>query len=105
MARMREFAAVESLVAEPIAAAREDGINTSLSPVFKTPHEMKQGSLLFLDMVDEAEILYDRDRLLRDYLDDFGLRLRSMGAKRIRKGGGYYWLLKPDLEPGETIEL
>jgi hypothetical protein len=32
-------------------------------------------------------------------------RLKALGARRVRLGGGYYWLLKPDLKPGETIPL
>ncbi|MGH8679412.1 MAG: nucleotidyltransferase domain-containing protein [Burkholderiales bacterium] len=105
MARVREFSRVESLVADVLQEARGIGINTILSPVFKTTEELKRGSLLFLDMIDEAEILYDRGATLRRYLDDFASRLRKMGAERVRSGGGYYWRLKPDLKPGETIVL
>ncbi|MCZ7562501.1 MAG: nucleotidyltransferase domain-containing protein [Burkholderiales bacterium] len=106
MARMDEFAAVEARVAPALrAAAAAAGIQTILSPVFKTPEELRRGGFLFLDLVEEARILYDRDGLLRGYLDELGRRLAAMGAKRVRKGGGYYWVVKPDYRPGDTIEL
>jgi len=105
MARVREFGQVESLVADVLQRAKGAGINTILSPVFKTREELQRGSLLFLDMTDQAEILYDRGAALRRYLDDFAFRLQKMGAERVRSGGGYYWRLKPDLKPGEKILL
>ncbi len=66
---------------------------------------MKAGSLLFLDLSEQARILEDREGFLRAYLDALAARLAALGAKRVRKGGGYYWLLKPDLDPGEEIQL
>lgn len=105
LARMQEFEAVESILRPQLDAARRAGVNTILSPVFKTRAELAQGSFLFLDLTDQARILLDRDGLLRDYLDRLAARLKAMGARRVRKGGGYYWLLKPDYRPGDRIEL
>lgn len=105
LARMREFDVVEDAVAGNLAQAAAQGVTTSLSPVLKTPEEVRHGSPLFLDMTREVLILTDRENFLHDYLDDLDRRLRDMGARRLRKGGGYYWLLKPDLRPGEDIRL
>ena len=105
MARMDEFSAVEERVAPALEAAAAHGIRTMLSPVFRTPGELQQGGLLFLDLVDEARILYDRDATLRRYLDALREKLRAMGARRVSKGGGYYWELKPDYQWGDKIEL
>lgn len=105
MARMGEFAAVEDALGESLSAARAAGVDTSLSPIFKTPAELEQGSLLFLDFPDQARILFDRDDTLDTYLRGLADRLAAMGARRVYKGGGYYWLLKPDLKPGEEIRL
>lgn len=105
MARVAEFSPVEEAVAESMERAARAGINTILSPVFKTPEEVQYGSPLFLDMTDQAWILFDRDDFLADYLTDLKARLNAMGAKRVYRGGGYYWLLKPDLQPGEEIKL
>lgn len=105
LARSREFDAVERAVTTELAAAAQAGVHTLLSPVFKTPEELRRGGFLFLDMTDQARILYDRGGALRAYLDDLAARLKAMGAKRVYKGGGYYWVLKPDYKWGDRIEL
>jgi len=103
--RVQEFAKVEDALAAQFQAAKRAGIHTALSPVLKTPEETLHGSLLFLDMTDEARILYDRDSFLRDYLQGLSARLKALGAHRVYREGGYYWILKPDLKPGENIVL
>jgi predicted nucleotidyltransferase len=105
MARVREFEAVDRELSPALERARRQGIHTTLSPVLKTPTEVEAGSLLFLDMIEEARILVDRGDFLRGFLDGFAFRLGELGAKRVRKGAGYYWILKPDLRPGEEITL
>lgn len=105
MPRVHEFEAVEQRLAPVLAEAALHGVHTTLSPVFKTPRELEYGSPLFLDMTDEVLILYDRADILQDYLDRLSARLQALGARRIPKGGGYYWLLKPDLGPGEDFTL
>ncbi len=105
MARVREFEAVEDRLAPLLKEAARKGVHTSLSPVFKTREELAQGSPLFLDMTEEVMILEDRDGLLRGYLAQLKARMQALGSRRIQKGGGYYWVLKPDLKPGEDFSL
>lgn len=104
-ARLEEFEKVEESLEPLLAEARRAGVHTDLSAVFKTPEELHQGSLLFLDMTDQAVILHDPEGLLRSYLETLSLRLQAMGAHRVFRGGGYYWVLKPDFRPGDRIEL
>lgn len=104
-ARMAEFDRVDALLAPLFAQVRSEGVHTALSPVLKTPVELAAGSLLYLDMVDQARILFDNDGLLRRYLDNLGRRLAAMGARRVAKGGGYYWELAPGFRWGDRIEL
>lgn len=105
MARVREFERVERTVEPFLDAAARQGVHTILAPVFKTPNEVRRGSPLFLDMTHSVRILFDRDRFLTRYLADLGQKLEALGARRVRKGGGYYWLLTPDFQPGDVIEL
>lgn len=105
MARVDEFSPVEATLSKVLRRAEASGVHTTLSPVFKTPQELEQGSLLFLDMTDQARILFERQETLSNYLGRLRARLAAMGAKRVQKGGGYYWILKPDLKPGEEITL
>jgi len=105
LARVAELDVVEERLAGALATAARDGVHTRLAAIFKTPREVERGSLLFLDMTDRARILFDRDGFFRAYLKRLSARLQELGSRRIEKGGGYYWLLKPDLKPGEVIEL
>lgn len=103
--RVEEFLPVEARL-EPILSADGPGrLPIALSPVFKSPEEVEAGSPLFLDMVDDARILWDADGFLAGYLDRLRARLRRLGARRIRRGNAWYWELKPDLEPGEIFTL
>lgn len=105
LARVTEFDAVEARMQAPLAEAKRHGVDAFLSPVFKTPAELHRGSFLFLDMTDQARILFDRDACLESYLADLAARLRAMGAQRISSGGGYYWRLTPTFKPGDKIVL
>lgn len=105
LARVREFEAVEAAVAPVMGQMAGKGIYTTLSPLIKTPTEVEKGSPVFLDMTDQAELLHDKGGFLERYLDRLRATLKGLGAKRIRRGGGYYWLLKPDYKPGEKIVL
>jgi len=71
--------------------------------VFKTPEEAEAGSPLFLDMVDDARILYDCDGFLEELLERLRQRLAELGSRRVWRGNSWYWVLKPDLAPGEAI--
>jgi predicted nucleotidyltransferase len=99
VARVAEFAGVEGVV------GRAFGGTVDLSPVFKTRDEVLAGSPLFLDMVDDARILYDRDGFFAAALERLRGRLAALGAKRVWRGNAWYWDLKPDYRPGEVFEL
>ncbi len=102
---MDEFEPVEASLDPVLRATGSGGSEVALSPVFKTPEEMRRGSPLFLDMVEDARILHDPDGFLTRYLADLRARLRELGARRIWSGNAWYWELKPDLTPGEVIRL
>jgi len=95
----RDTAADRRLIWADFHAASE------LSPVIKTPEEMKAGSPLFLDMTECCDILWDGDRVLREYLDGLRKRLAELGARRRPRKGGYYWQYKPDRQPSEVVTL
>lgn len=76
-----------------------------VSPVLKTPAELEAGNLLYLDMVDQTHILVDEGGMLRRFLEALGAHLAAQGARRVRKGGGYYWELAPSFRWGDRIEL
>lgn len=105
MNRVKEFEAVEAAIAGDLEQVRHGGVHTELSPILKTPEEVRAGSPLFLDMVEDARILYDRDGFFAQWLARLRERLAQLGAKRLWQGNTWYWDLKPDFRPGEVFEL
>lgn len=105
MARVEEFEAVEGRMRDALGAAERQGVRTRLSPVLKTPGEARLGSPLFFDLVEDAEILFDRDGFLGGELARLRRRLGELGARRVWRGNAWYWDLKPDYRPGEVFEL
>jgi hypothetical protein len=105
MARIREFEAVENAFRPALLAALAAGVESELSAVIKSPVEAAAGSPLFLDMVDDARILHDRAGFFAAVLERLRTRLLALGSRRIWRGNAWYWVLKPDLKPGEVFEL
>jgi predicted nucleotidyltransferase len=103
--RMTEFQAVEHTLAPALAAARDHGVSTRLSPVIKTPQEVAQVSPLLLDMTEDARVLVDEHDALARTLRALRDRLAARGARRVWRGNAWYWDLKPDYRPGEVFEL
>ncbi len=105
MKRIGQFANIEQRIEPFLESLRKEGIDTYISAVFKTPAEAQTGSPLFLDMVEDALILYDRSRFFSKVLGRLRNRLKELGAKRVWTGNVWHWVLKPDYRPGEVIEL
>ncbi|HHW29471.1 MAG TPA: nucleotidyltransferase domain-containing protein [Syntrophomonadaceae bacterium] len=103
--RVREFDLVEEKLKPLLERMWQKGIQTSLSPIIKEPNDVLKGSLIFLDMLDDARILYDRNGFFRNYLDDLRKRLDKLGAKKVYRGGAWYWVLKEDYKIGEEFEI
>jgi hypothetical protein len=105
MKRMEEFYLVEEILTPLLEKKQKKGIYTSLSPVIKEKNEVLQGSLLFLDLLDDVCLLYDKENFFKNYLSNLKERLNDLGGKKIYRGGGWYWLLKEDYRPGEEFKL
>ncbi len=105
MKRIREFEAVEARIEPFLKSLQKEGINSRISALIKTPEEAKRGSPLFLDMVEDAQILFDKGGFFSVLLKRLKKRLKVLGARRIWKGNAWYWVLKPDLKPGEVFEI
>jgi predicted nucleotidyltransferase len=104
--RINEFIEnIEIKIEGKIKEMKKKGIFTALSPIIKTPEEVKKGSFLFLDMIEDSIILYDRDNFFKNYLMELKEKLKKYGAKKIYKKGGYYWIIKKDFNLKEGIEI
>src|SRR5512139_1374517 len=105
VARVGDFAKIEADMGNALRHLRSEGVTTALSPVLKTPSEVAQGSPLFLDMLEDARLLVDRDAFLEQAFEAFRARLASLGGRRIWRGNAWFWDLKPDYKPGEVFTL
>lgn len=105
LARSDDFAAVDAMLATQLMRAHGAGLHPTISAIFKTPAEVTAGSPLFLDMLDDGRILFDRGGFLRGAFNAFQARLTRLGARRIWRGDHWFWDLKPDYKPGEVFEI
>ena len=103
--RIREFESVENKVEPFLKSLKKERINTYISAIIKSPEEAEKGSPLFLDMVEDLKILFDRDNFFLGLIAGLRERLKALGAKRVWKGSAWYWILKPDIKAGEVFEL
>ena len=84
---------------------RELGRCALVSPVFLTPEEAEKHPPIMLDLVEEGISIYDDKFFLASVLESIRRRLRELNARRVYTTKGYYWVLKPDLKPGEVVEI
>jgi hypothetical protein len=74
--------------------------------IVKSPQEARVRSALYLDLVEDALLLYDRDHFFADVLEGLRQRMRELGSRRIYlPDGSWYWDLKPNYRFGEVVEL
>ncbi|MEM3574882.1 MAG: nucleotidyltransferase domain-containing protein [Candidatus Bathyarchaeia archaeon] len=84
---------------------RELGYSAAASEIYLTPEEVEKHPPIMLDIVEDGIIIYDRDGFLRKVLEDIRAKLRELGARRMKIGKGWYWVLKPDAKLGEEIRV
>jgi hypothetical protein len=82
------------------------GIEPFLSYLILSQEEAKENRHIYLDMVEDARIVYDQGDFFSDRLKQIKQRLRELGSRRIwLEDGTWYWDLKPDLKPDEVFTL
>ncbi len=99
--RQKIFIGVEDSL--DLKALYKDGFYPNFSPVLKTVEEAGFLTPLYLDMVEDAVILYDERRFFRNILDRLREILKKQGARRVFIGKKWYWDLKPGLKHGEVV--
>jgi uncharacterized protein len=96
---------VEKKLEKYIENLRKKNIFVEISPIIKTQEEVEYGSFLFLDMIQDSIILYDKDNFFKEYLYSLDKKLKEYGSKKVFKKGGYYWIIKENVNPKEGINL
>lgn len=77
----------------------------AIHPILKTQEEARKRVPLYLDMVDEGILLFDRDRFFSRILEDLKKTLVRNGAVRKTIGKVRYWDLRPDSHMGEVVDV
>ncbi|VVB88657.1 Nucleotidyltransferase domain protein [uncultured archaeon] len=89
---------------------RESALETTAPPIFScivlSKEEAMENRNIFLDMIDASIILYDKNNFFKNRLKELKNRLLQLGSKKVvLEDKTWYWNLKPDIAPGEVIEL
>lgn len=96
-------------IAEELEAARQalwrQGTYTDFSVLVLTPEEARRTRLIYLDMVEDGILLWDRDGFFAGVLGRLRGRLKELGSRRWKRGRTRYWVLTPTIRPGERIVL
>ena len=103
--RQLEFAEAERDIENLKDELLDRGYLIDFSPLILSPEEVKKHPPILLDMVEEALILHDKENFLEKTLENLRKRLKELGAKRVKLGRRWYWILKPDYKFGEVIEI
>lgn len=83
-----------------------EGMPPVFSSIILSMDEAKENRNIFLDMIDDSIILYDKNSFFKNRLSELKNRLVQLGSKKvILDDDTWYWNLKPDIEAGEIIEL
>jgi predicted nucleotidyltransferase len=94
----------ESLIPE-LEKLWGQGIYADFVEVIRTRNEARQFHPLYLDMSQDAILLYDLNQFLETLLEKVGEQLKRGGAERKTIGRFWYWDLKRSSIPEEVAEL
>jgi hypothetical protein len=77
-----------------------------LSYLILSKEEADENRYIYLDMVEDAKLLFDRAGFFEMRLRAVRNRLEELGSRRVQlEDGTRYWDLKPDLKAGECFVL
>lgn len=96
---------VRERLQEDLEALWQQGIYADFTELVYTTEEAKRFHWVYLEMLEDAVLLFDRGDFLRKIFDNLRMRLQQLGARRRQLGKIRYFDLKPDLKPGEVFEL
>lgn len=91
-----------------VAAARLRELNlpSRVEPLILTEPELGAHPPILLDLTEEAIILEDRGGVFAGEIARVRKRLEELGARRVwLSGDRWYWVLTPEIRPGEIITI
>ena len=103
LARRRLLQPVRDSLTPELEDLWKQGIYADFVEVIRSRTEAQKFHPLYLDMSQEAVLLYDRDRFLETLLEKVKERLQRVGAERRPVGRYWYWDLKQADISGEVV--
>ena len=85
------FIDVEDKLENEINKLHTNGYNPTLSPVMLTEEEATHVPPLFIDLIEDAVILYDVDEFLAKLFERIRKQLAELGAERVWMDKRWYW--------------
>ncbi len=104
LARRRLLDPVRESLTPELEGLWRQGIYADFVEVIRTRNEARQFHPLYLDMSQEAILLYDRDKFLENLLATVRELLKKGGAERKTIGRFRYWDLLRSSIPEEIVE-
>jgi predicted nucleotidyltransferase len=84
----------------------EAGFHPQISPIFMSTERLKKHPWILLDVIDHGVILFDDGNVLENEFKAIKEKLKKLGSKKVvLPDSSWYWDLKPDMKPGEVIEI
>jgi len=88
------------------SAAIEDLSPPLFSLIYTTEEKLREDPLILLDMTKESIVLFDPQGIFQILIEEFKQVLKNLGARRRwLDENTWYWDLKPDWKPGESVEI
>ncbi len=103
--RLAQYLRAEENIDPLLDKLLTEGYAVSITPILKTRDEAKKISPLYLDMTEDAVIVYDKDSFFENILLRLREELSKLGSERVWLGRKWYWLLKKDSKAGEVINI
>lgn len=105
MDRQKLFLRIEEPLQPAMDSLWNEGFHVDFSPIILSLEEASRMRPLYLDMVEDAIILYDKNGFFKGILERLRKRLEELGGKRIWIGNKWYWVIKPSIKFGEVVEI
>ncbi|WP_221290379.1 nucleotidyltransferase domain-containing protein [Stygiolobus caldivivus] len=83
----------------------DDGYYVTFSPILKTPEEAGHFSPLYMDMTQDAVILYDVNGFFKGVLDKARKKLEELDFERVWVSKKAWYWRKRDYKFGEVIDF
>lgn len=105
MVRMEEFDRVETQVTPHLRSAWRSGTTTRLSPIVRTLDEVRRSGFLLFDIAEDGLVVLDPDGRVDAIFSEVRSTLKARGAERRSISGSKYWVLEPNVRPGQVIHI